>query len=152
MRFDIVTLFPDFFTSPLSSGLLGKALARQIADVHLTNPRDFTTDKHRKVDDEPYGGGVGMLMKPEPIAAALESLPSLPRREIILMTPQGSPMHQPMFQTFAQHYDQLVIICGHYEGVDDRLAPRFPQLWHQPIQQFPEHEQRCLHPASAPRL
>ncbi|MEO1296017.1 MAG: tRNA (guanosine(37)-N1)-methyltransferase TrmD, partial [Cyanobacteria bacterium J06636_16] len=64
MRFDIVTLFPDFFTSPLQSGLLGKALEREIAEVNLVNPRDFTTDKHHKVDDEPYGGGVGMLMKP----------------------------------------------------------------------------------------
>ncbi len=121
MRFDVVTLFPDFFTSPLSSGLLGKALLRKIASVHLTNPRDFTTDKHHKADDEPYGGGVGMVMKVEPIVAALESLPILPRREVIFMTPQGKTMDQPMLQTYAQQYDQLVILCGHYEGVDERV-------------------------------
>lgn len=120
-RFDIVTLFPDFFASPLQSGLLGKALARNIAAVHLTNPRDFTTDKHNRVDDEPYGGGVGMLMKPEPIFAAVESLPQLPRREVILLTPQGEPMAQPLLQTLAADYDQLVLICGHYEGVDERV-------------------------------
>ncbi|HEY9906293.1 MAG TPA: tRNA (guanosine(37)-N1)-methyltransferase TrmD [Thermosynechococcaceae cyanobacterium] len=121
MRLDVITLFPDFFTSPLSSGLLGKALAKTIAEVHLTNPRDFTTDKHHRVDDEPYGGGVGMLMKPDPIFAAVESLPVLPRREVLLMTPQGEPMQQKMFQEFATTCDQLVIICGHYEGVDDRV-------------------------------
>ena len=121
MRFDVVTLFPDFFTSPLSSGLLGKALAKQIAEVHLVNPRDFATDKHRRVDDEPYGGGVGMLMKPEPIFAAVESLPILPRREVILMTPQGQPMKQQLLGELATGYDQLVVICGHYEGVDERV-------------------------------
>lgn len=121
MRFDILTLFPDFFTSPLSCGLMGKALAKQIASVHLTNPRDFTTDKHHKVDDEPYGGGVGMLMKPEPIFAAIESLPVLPRREVLLMTPQGQPMNQRLFQELSTGYDQLVIICGHYEGIDERV-------------------------------
>ena len=121
MRFDILTLFPDFFTSPLSSGLLGKALANQIADVYLTNPRDFATDKHHRVDDEPYGGGVGMLMKPEPIFAAVESLPTLPRRQVLLMTPQGQPMTQPLFQELATSWDQLVVICGHYEGVDERV-------------------------------
>lgn len=120
MRFDIITLFPDFFTSTLSSGLLGKALAKQIALVNLVNPRDFTTDKHRKVDDEPYGGGVGMLMKPEPIFAAVESLPSFPRTEVILMTPQGQTMNQAMLKELAT-YDQLVVICGHYEGVDQRI-------------------------------
>ncbi len=120
MRFDIVTLFPDFFESPLSSGLLGKAIANDIATVHFTNPRDFTMDKHHRVDDEPYGGGVGMLMKPEPIFAAVESLPVLPRREVLLMTPQGEPMTQPLFQELAT-YDQLVCICGHYEGVDERV-------------------------------
>ena len=121
MRFDIVTLFPDFFTSPLSSGLLGRAFAKQIAQVHLVNPRDFATDKHRRVDDEPYGGGVGMLMKPEPIFAAVESLPSLPKREVILMTPQGQTMNQPLFRELVTSYDQLVLICGHYEGVDERV-------------------------------
>ncbi|MBD2384563.1 tRNA (guanosine(37)-N1)-methyltransferase TrmD [Cylindrospermum sp. FACHB-282] len=121
MRFDIVTLFPDCFTSVLSSGLLGKALAKQIAQVHLVNPRDFTTDKHRKVDDEPYGGGVGMLMKPEPIFVAVESLPILPRREVILMSPQGQTINQPLLRELATNYDQLVVICGHYEGVDERV-------------------------------
>lgn len=121
MRFDLVTLFPDFFTSPLQSGLLGKALAKQIAEVHLVNPRDFATDKHHRVDDQPYGGGVGMLMKPEPIFTAVESLPVLSRREVILMTPQGETMDQTMFQDLANGYNQLVMICGHYEGVDERV-------------------------------
>jgi len=121
VRFDIVSLFPDFFTSILSSGLLGKALAKQIAEVHLVNPRDFTTDKHRRVDDEPYGGGAGMLMKPEPIFAAVESLPVLPRRELILMTPQGQTLNQPLLRELVTSYDQLVLICGHYEGVDERV-------------------------------
>jgi tRNA (guanine37-N1)-methyltransferase len=120
VQFDIVTLFPEFFTSPLSSGLIGKALAKEIAQVNLVNPRDFTTDKHHKVDDEPYGGGVGMLIKPEPVFLAVESLPVLPRRQILLMTPQGERMAQPLFQELA-HYDQLVLICGHYEGVDERV-------------------------------
>lgn len=121
MRFDIVTLFPDFFTSPLQSGLLGKALAKQIAAVHLINPRDYTTDKHHRVDDEPYGGGVGMLMKPEPIFAAVESVPVLPSREVILLTPQGQTINQAMMQDFATGYNQLVMICGHYEGIDERV-------------------------------
>ncbi|MDJ0775576.1 MAG: tRNA (guanosine(37)-N1)-methyltransferase TrmD [Mastigocoleus sp. MO_167.B18] len=121
MRFDIVTLFPDCFNSVLNSGLLGKALAKQIAEVNLINPRDFTTDKHHKVDDEPYGGGVGMLMKPEPIFSAVESLPILSRREIILMSPQGQTIDQPLLRELSTNFDQLVVICGHYEGVDDRV-------------------------------
>jgi tRNA (guanine37-N1)-methyltransferase len=121
VRFDIITLFPNFFASPLNSGLLGKALAKQIASVNLVNPRNFTTDKHHKVDDEPYGGGVGMLLKPEPIFAAVESLPVLPRRQVLLMSPQGQPMNQQMFQTLASETEQIVIICGHYEGVDERV-------------------------------
>ncbi|MFY7806466.1 MAG: tRNA (guanosine(37)-N1)-methyltransferase TrmD [Limnoraphis robusta] len=122
MRFDVITLFPDFFSSPLQSGLLGKALAKEIAQIHLTNPRDFATDKHRRVDDEPYGGGVGMVLKPEPIFAAIESLPILPRREIILLTPQGERMHQGLLRELATDYDQLILICGHYEGIDERIT------------------------------
>ncbi|MEM8611514.1 MAG: tRNA (guanosine(37)-N1)-methyltransferase TrmD [Cyanobacteria bacterium P01_H01_bin.105] len=121
MRFDLVSLFPDFFTSPLQSGLIGKALQRDIAQVHITNPRDFTTDKHHKVDDEPYGGGVGMVMKIDPIVAALESLPQQPRREVVLTTPQGEPITQSLFWKWSTGLDQMVIICGHYEGVDERI-------------------------------
>jgi tRNA (guanine37-N1)-methyltransferase len=122
VRFDIVTLFPDFFESPLASGLIGKALSKGIAEVYLTNPRDFTTDKHHRVDDVTYGGGVGMLMKPEPIFAAIESLPVLPKREVIFLTPQGQPMNQALFQDLSQHQDQLILLCGHYEGVDERVV------------------------------
>lgn len=122
MRFDIITLFPEFFASPLAVGLLGKAIDNRIAEVYLTNPRDFATDKHRRVDDEPYGGGAGMLLKPEPIFAAVESLPVLPRREIIFVSPQGEPLTQSLLQDFAVNYDQLVILCGHYEGVDERVC------------------------------
>lgn len=121
LRFDLISLFPDFFASPLCSGLLGKALARGIAVVQVTNPRDFTTDRHHKVDDQPYGGGVGMVMKPEPIYAAVESLPQGARQQTILMTPQGRPMDQPLFRELASQCDQIVLICGHYEGVDERV-------------------------------
>ncbi len=120
LHFDLVTLFPDFFTSPLQSGLLGKALGKGIATVNFTNPRDFTTDKHRSVDDEPYGGGAGMLLKPEPLFAAVESLPVQPKREVILMTPQGQRLDQQLLAELTT-YDQLVLICGHYEGVDERV-------------------------------
>ncbi len=121
MRFDIITLFPDFFTTPLNSGLLGKAIDKNIANVNLVNPRDYTTDKYKKVDDESYGGGVGMVLKPEPIFAAVESLPNLSQREVILLTPQGERMHQKMFRQLAKEYDQLILICGHYEGIDERV-------------------------------
>ena len=121
MQLDVITLFPDFFGSPLQSGLLGKAIAKQIAQVNLINPRDFAEDKHHRVDDEPYGGGVGMLLKPEPIFRATASLPVLPRRSILLMTPQGQPMDQGLFQGLARDYEQLILICGHYEGVDERV-------------------------------
>jgi tRNA (guanine37-N1)-methyltransferase len=120
MRFDLITLFPDFFTSPLGCGLLSKALAKQIASVHITNPRDFTLDRHHKVDDESYGGGVGMVIKPEPIFAAVESLPVLPRRQVLLMSPQGEKIDRALFQELLA-YDQLVLICGHYEGIDERV-------------------------------
>lgn len=122
MQIDVITLFPDFFTSPLNSGLLGKALKKQLATVNLINPRDFTKDKHHKVDDEPYGGGVGMVLKPEPIFAAVESLPILPHREVILLTPQGEKLSQDLLKKLSSEFDQLVLICGHYEGVDERVT------------------------------
>lgn len=122
MKIEVITLFPDFFDSPLKSGLLGRALKNKIATVNLVNPRDFTEDKHHKVDDEPYGGGVGMLLKPEPLFAAVESLPVLPKREIILLTPQGETLNQSLIKQLARECAQLVLICGHYEGVDERVT------------------------------
>jgi tRNA (guanine37-N1)-methyltransferase len=122
MQLDIITLFPDFFTSPLASGLLGRALEKAIATVNLINPRDFTTDKHHRVDDEPYGGGVGMLLKPEPIFAAVESVEMLSKKQVILMSPQGQPLNQPLLKDLANNYEQLIVICGHYEGVDERVS------------------------------
>ncbi|ACK65035.1 tRNA (guanine-N1)-methyltransferase [Rippkaea orientalis PCC 8801] len=121
MQIDVITLFPDFFTSPLQCSLLGRALTKGIAQVNLINPRQFTLDKHHRVDDEPYGGGVGMVLKPEPIFAAVESLTVLPKRQIILLTPQGQPLNQALLQELSGNYEQLVLICGHYEGVDERI-------------------------------
>ncbi|PSP17431.1 MAG: tRNA (guanosine(37)-N1)-methyltransferase TrmD [Cyanobacteria bacterium QS_8_64_29] len=121
MRFDLVTLFPEFFHSPCQVGLMGKALANGIAQLNLVNPRDFSPDKHRRVDDEPYGGGAGMVLKPEPIFAAVEAIPQQPPREIVLMSPQGQPLRQPLLRELASEYRQLVVVCGHYEGVDERI-------------------------------
>ena len=121
MRFDVITLFPDFFTSPLGCGLVSKALAKQLATVHITNPRDFTFDRHHKVDDESYGGGVGMVIKPEPIFAAVESLPVFERSQVLLMSPQGEKIDRALFQSLLANNDRLVLICGHYEGIDERV-------------------------------
>ncbi len=121
MQIDVITLFPDFFHSPLQCSLLGKALSKGIATVNLINPRDFTTDKHHHVDDIPYGGGAGMVLKPEPIFAAVESLRILEPREVILLTPQGETLNQNLLKNFARNYQQLVLICGHYEGIDERV-------------------------------
>jgi tRNA (guanine37-N1)-methyltransferase len=120
VRIDVLTLFPEFFTSPLAASLLGKALKSERASVHCTNFREYTTDKHRSVDDVPYGGGVGMVLKPEPLFAAVEALPNLSPRAIILLTPQGEPLKQAHLQEFSQ-LQQLILICGHYEGVDERV-------------------------------
>jgi tRNA (guanine37-N1)-methyltransferase len=121
MRFDVITLFPDFFTSPLGCGLLRKALAKQLASVHITNPRDFTSDRHHKVDDKPYGGGAGMVIEPEPIFAAVESLPPFDRSLVLLMSPQGEKIDRALFTELLTDYDRLVLICGHYEGIDERV-------------------------------
>lgn len=132
MRINIVTLFPEFFASPLAAGLLGRAREAGILNIHLTNPRDFTTDKHRTVDDRPYGGGPGMVMLPEPLSRALQSLghevgkpapPSAPR--LVYLTPKGRPLTQMEARNLAQE-QALTLICGRYEGIDARLEELFP--------------------------
>jgi tRNA (guanine-N1)-methyltransferase len=121
MRLDVVSLTPEAFAPLLSLGVIGRAFAAGIAELHVHNPRDHATDRYRKVDDEPYGGGAGMVLKPEPVFAAMEAIPVLPRRRVLLMSPQGRPLRQADLRRWASEADQLVFLCGHYEGFDERI-------------------------------
>ena len=122
-RLDVLSLAPQAFAPLLELGVIGRAFAAGIAELHMHNPRDFATDKYRKVDDIPYGGGAGMVLKPEPVYAAFEAVPVLPRRRVLLMSPQGQPLKQADLQRWADSCDQLVMLCGHYEGFDERIRP-----------------------------
>lgn len=125
MRFEILTLLPDFFTSPLGQGVIGRAVTSGIIGVGVHNIRDYTTDRHRTADDSPYGGGSGMVMKPEPVVSAIEGvLKSAPaaaeKTRVVLTTPQGRPFDQARAREYSG-LDRLVIVCGRYEGVDERV-------------------------------
>lgn len=130
MRFDILTLFPEFFSSPLEQSIIGRAIEAGLVEVGVTNIRDFAADRHHTTDDSPYGGGAGMVMKPEPVVAALASLGAGevrgdgPRPEgfprVVLTTPQGRPFDQAAAAELATE-DRVVILCGRYEGVDERI-------------------------------
>ncbi|WP_124728719.1 tRNA (guanosine(37)-N1)-methyltransferase TrmD [Staphylospora marina] len=122
MRFDILTLFPEMFVGFMESSIIRKAREKGLIETRLVNFRDYATDRHRTVDDTPYGGGGGMVLKPEPIFAAVEDLlKDLPKKPpILLMSPQGEPFTQKKAEELAQH-DHLVLICGHYEGFDERI-------------------------------
>ena len=122
-RLDVISLAPQAFAPMLELGVIGRAFAAGIAELHVHNPRDYATDKYRKVDDIPYGGGAGMVLKPEPVYAAFEAVPVLPKRRVLLMSPQGKPLHQADLQRWADTADQLVLLCGHYEGFDERIRP-----------------------------
>ncbi|MDR2459439.1 MAG: tRNA (guanosine(37)-N1)-methyltransferase TrmD [Deltaproteobacteria bacterium] len=126
MRFEILTLFPEIFSSFLSESLLARALAKGLISVELINIRNFTSDKHRTVDDRPYGGGYGMVLKPEPIGLALESLLAKggPKPFLIYLSPAGKLLNQPLTRTLAQHR-RLILICGRYEGVDQRVLDHY---------------------------
>ena len=121
LRLDVVTLLPEAFEPLLHLGVIGRAFAAGIAELHLHNPREYALDRYRKVDDEPYGGGSGMVLKPEPVYAAVEAIPVLPRRRVLLMSPQGQPLQQADLRRWATDYDQLLFLCGHYEGFDERI-------------------------------
>lgn len=122
-RFHLVTLFPEFFESPLSTALMGRAREAGIVECSLHDPRQFSTDKHRHVDDRPYGGGPGMVMQGEPLARALRSI-ERPGR-MLFMAPGGRPLTQDMVRDLA-HEEDLTIVCGRYEGIDARLLQLFP--------------------------
>jgi len=121
MIFDILTIFPEIFRSPLSESLIKKALDRGIIQVRVRNLRDFTEDRHRTTDDYPYGGGAGMVMKAEPIFRAVEEIKSQnPGAQTLLLTPQGERFHQGMARELSgqKHW---ILICGRYEGLDERV-------------------------------
>ncbi len=118
MRFHVITIFPEFFSSPLDVSLVGKALRDGSISVELVDPRDFTSDVHRSVDDAPFGGGPGMVMRIEPLAAALDGLADT---HTVLFTPAGVPLDQSMLDRWS-HVEALTLICGRYEGVDERVA------------------------------
>lgn len=122
MRFDVLTLFPEMFQGPLQSSILGRAVESGLISVHLHNIRDHAEDKHQVVDDYAYGGGPGMLMKPEPLFRAVEHVVSVaePRGRIVLLTPQGRLLSHGVVAELAGE-ERLVLVCGHYEGVDERV-------------------------------
>jgi tRNA (guanine37-N1)-methyltransferase len=120
VRIDIVTIFPGIFESPLRESLLGRAIGAGLLDVRVHDLRDSTSDKHRQVDDESYGGGPGMVLKPEPVFAAVESLGAGERRTLLL-SPAGRRLDQALARELAGEA-WVVLICGRYEGVDERVV------------------------------
>jgi tRNA (guanine37-N1)-methyltransferase len=122
MRFDVLTLFPEIFQGYLTQSILKLALERGLVEIHLWNIRDWAQGKHRQVDDRPFGGGPGMVLMPEPVFAAVEAVQSQAAEpgELVLLTPAGERLTQPLVQDLAQQR-RLVLLCGRYEGFDERI-------------------------------
>src|SRR3954469_11791287 len=125
MTFDIVTIFPAKLEQPLAAGIVGRAIERGTLDVKVRDLRDFTTDRHRVVDDVPYGGGPGMVLKPEPLFRALDAIAAMGegRPTVLLTSPQGTVLRQPVVERLSRE-PRLVLLCGRYEGVDERVRSR----------------------------
>ena len=126
MRFDVITLFPEIIENYCSASVIGRAFKQEIVSVNTINPRDFSTDKHKKVDDTPYGGGAGMVLACQPFYDAYESVKKLENTASIIFTPQGKPFNQQIAKKLSKK-DQLVMFCGHYEGYDERIR-QIPEL------------------------
>src|SRR5688572_25282470 len=122
MRFDVLTLFPEIFSGYLTQSLLKLAIGRSLVSIHTHNIRDWATDKHRSVDDRPFGGGPGMLIMPGPAVEAVEAVQKLEDRpgRVVMLTPQGRPLNQRLVEELAK-YPRLMLLCGRYEGFDQRV-------------------------------
>ena len=120
MRFDVLTLFPELIKSHLDFSIMKRATDDGVISVNAINPRDFTLDKHKKVDDTPYGGGAGMVLMPQPYVDAYNSVEKMENSITLMMTPQGEPFTDKISNELAS-YEQIIILCGHYEGYDERI-------------------------------
>ena len=120
MKFDILTLFPEMIEQACSHSIMKRAVDSGVLNINAINPRDFTLDKHNKVDDTPYGGGAGMVLMAQPYVDAYESVEKINNSITLMMTPQGERFDNKMCTELAK-YDQIVILCGHYEGFDERI-------------------------------
>ena len=120
MRFDVLTLFPELIESHLDFSIMKRASDEGIISVNTINPRDYTIDKHKKVDDTPYGGGAGMVLMPQPYVDAYESVLKQEQSITLMMSPQGEPFTDALSDEFSK-YQQIIILCGHYEGYDERI-------------------------------
>ncbi len=120
LKIDVVTLFPSMLDSFLGESMMKRAAEAGLVQFRTVNPRDFTTDKHNTTDDRPFGGGPGMVMKPEPLFAAIESIQT-PESHVILLTPGGKTFEQADARRLADEHSHLIFVCGHYEGIDERV-------------------------------
>lgn len=120
MKFDVMTLFPEMVENYCSFSILKRAVENGIVSVNTINPREFTLDKHKKVDDTPYGGGAGMVLMAQPYVDAYESVARCEKSITVMLSPQGKPLNDALVNELAR-YDQIVMMCGHYEGFDERI-------------------------------
>lgn len=120
MRFDILTLFPEMVMHYFDYSILKRAVDSGIIEVNTINPRDYSKNKHKKVDDTPYGGGAGMVLMPQPYVDAYESIVKKDKSITVMLSPQGKPLNESLVKELAL-YDQIILMCGHYEGFDERI-------------------------------
>lgn len=120
MRFDVLTLFPEFIQSYCEFSIMKRAKDGDVIALNTINPRDYTEDKHKKVDDTPYGGGAGMVLMPQPYIDAYDSVEKLENSITVMLSPQGEPLSEKVVLDLAK-YDQIIMLCGHYEGFDERI-------------------------------
>jgi len=121
MLFEVITIFPEIINGYMKTGVLGRALEKKKIEVRAHDLRDWTTDKHKSVDDTPYGGGAGMVMKVEPIYKALKSLKKVKKRKVILLSAKGKQWNQQLAKKYSKDLQSMVFICGRYEGIDERV-------------------------------
>ncbi len=122
MKFDVLTLFPEMFT-PVKESILGRAQEKELIDINLINIRDFSKDKHKKVDDTPYGGGAGMVIRPDVVLDSYNSIKEKKNAKVIYMSPQGKVLNQQVVENLSKE-QHLIILCGHYEGIDQRAIDK----------------------------